>query len=292
MVRVVFHTVVCAVKDPVRGTPALQHASFLARLHGADVRVLHVTSRPHTPAGSVQRTTPDVLAPLRAKGGRHVEDVSTRWIVANGYAPIQVAQHAVRSHADLVVVGRSADAPADHVVAMEVLRRAVCPVFVTRTTEACDEATPAIRTILCGVSSGLSTTTLRYALSLAQDCQARVTLLNIQHPSRQFPGEIAVRRDVEHLADLIPSTAPAWCEIEQVSVRGNVVTTLSQVSEAVQPDLIVIGAAGNTVSPRDAIGPVGRAALDVDAHVLFVPWPAALVEHTATDAPGVLAATA
>ena len=60
-------------------------------------------------------------------------------------------------------------------VADTILRTTTCPVLVIPWTADDDASPEPYQEILCGVSSGLSTVTLRYALSFAQESESQLT---------------------------------------------------------------------------------------------------------------------
>jgi nucleotide-binding universal stress UspA family protein len=112
---------------------------------------------------------------------------------------------------------------------------------------------------------------LRYALSLAQELESRLSVLNVRDSA---PGTADgwFRNDIERLRATAPVAAGLWCDTHAVSVVGDPPAALASVAAVLQPDLIVVGASGT--SP-DSVGAMARAALGVDgADVLIVPPPA------------------
>jgi K+-sensing histidine kinase KdpD len=275
MRRIVFHRIVCAVDHPSDAVRVLDVSLQLAHLHGAQVRVLHVASRAHTPAGSVQRSSPDVLLAVRRRladvTGR---DVPVQWVVAHGNPAVEVARYASGRSADLVVIGRSSTSsrPArTEAIANEVLRGSASPVLVAARAGTAAPR-PAPRHVLCSISSGRTAATFRYAYSLAQEFESRLTLLNVR--GRE---SAAARSRLRGNVELLPAMTPAtdlWCHTQELSVVGEPAATLAGVAASLRPDLIVVGASGTSV---DSIGAVARAALGAaEAHVLIVPAPTAL----------------
>jgi nucleotide-binding universal stress UspA family protein len=82
-------------------------------------------------------------------------------------------------------------------VAHAILRTTGSPVLVI--PRAADgDASPALyREILVGVASALSTETLGYALSLAQEFESRLTILNVERPNQAHEGDnVVVTTDI------------------------------------------------------------------------------------------------
>lgn len=283
MERIVLRTIVCAVDLADCSEAALRRAWLLARLHGAELRVLHVTDRPPAPSGSVQRSVADVFLDLRrlveagSDGGAAV-----RWIVAHGDPALEVARHVRRANADLVVLGRSLLRLATGVVGTvteAILRVTTCPVLLVPSVAARDVSPAPFREILCGVSSGLSTTTLRYALSLAQEFESRLTILNVENlEGVAGPHQSWVQSDFGQLRAAIPDTAHEWCEIDEFVGTGDPAQELTRVAERLNADLVVVGTAGSPACDR-GLGSVAVGALPLpQAHVLIVPAPGPLRE--------------
>lgn len=276
MRRILFHRIVAAVDHSACAIPVLGTSLQLARLHGAHVSVLHVANQPHSPGGSVQRTMPGALLDLRNRvTGIADDDVPVQWIVAHDDPSVGVGRYASAVNADMVVIGRSSTrsaAPHTEAIVEEVLRHAASPVLVVA-TDGDPIPRPPLRHILCSVSSGRSVTTFKYALSLAQEFESRLSVLHV-HSDESGPPDDRLRSDVRQLRAAMPLTAELWCDTGNVSMVGEPGTALAGAAASLNPDLVVVGASG---AAYDGIGAVVRAALDVDdANVLIVPPPAAL----------------
>jgi nucleotide-binding universal stress UspA family protein len=277
MRRILFQRIVCAVDHSPYAIQVLGASLQLARLHGAQVRVLHVANRPHSPAGSVQRTLPGALLTLRNRLAELADhDVALQWIVAHDDPAVEVGRYASAVDADLVVIGRSSMPSADshaEAIVQEVVRHATSPVLVVAADGSSAIPRPPFRHVLCSVASGLSVTTFRYALSLAQEFESRLSLLNVDGVESR-PADGWLRSDLQQLRALAPLTAEVWCDTEDVSMVGEPASALADAAALLNPDLIVVGASG---AAYDGIGGVVRAALGVDAaSVLIVPPPAVL----------------
>src|SRR5688572_5627698 len=208
MNRVLFQRVVCAVDLSDQSAPVLRRALALVQLHGGELFVVHVTHERLESTESAKRSvTGAFFAMRRLADAEPYHTVPVRWIMAYGSPAIEVARFIRRTNADLAVVGGALPRLSTGVVgtvAHAVLRTTGCPVLVIPRT--LDDASPKpYQEVLCGVSSGLSTSTLRYALSFAQEYQSRLTILNVEEREQTNAVEDGrVASDVNGLQAAIP----------------------------------------------------------------------------------------
>ncbi len=83
-----------------------------------------------------------------------------------------------------------------------------------------------------------------YAVSLAQECHAHLTLLHVVAEPKA--GELVhapelVRSLTQLLHNLVPPEAALWCVPKFVIERGEVAKTILRVTEQAEADLIVLG---------------------------------------------------
>lgn len=207
MQRLLIRNIVCACSSLDRRTDALRHASSLATETGARLHVLRLTA-------------------------------------AHGQPGAAIGAYAVRVAAGLVVIGHEDSAAATACITGEVVRHARCPVLVVPTGLPTTKRTGGYREIVCAVSSGLSTSTLQCALSIAQEFQSRLTLVNVDSPAlwgRWHPGRDILEADMDRLRSHIPEDAHAWCDIDELVCHGDPATEVGTVAARVNADLLVVG---------------------------------------------------
>ena len=276
MNRILLRRIVCAVDLSDRSAPSLNRALQLARLHGGELFVVHVTNAGLASTESAKRSVTDAFFALRrlTDGDPH-PTVPVRWIMAHGDPAIELARFIRRTDADLAIVGGALPRPSTGVVgtvAHAILRTTGCPVLVIpRTLD--DSAPPKpYREILCGVSSGLSAATLRYALSFAQEFESRLTILNVEELDRAHRADDGwVRSDIERLRTEIPDSARDWSVIDERVTSGDPTQEVVKVAQQLGTDLVVVG---STAAPRSGggLGSVALGALTfTNASVLIVP---------------------
>jgi nucleotide-binding universal stress UspA family protein len=286
MNRVLFQRVVCAVDLSDQSAPVLRRALALVQLHGGELFVVHVTHERLESTESAKRSvTGAFFAMRRLADAEPYHTVPVRWIMAYGSPAIELARFIRRTNADLAVVGGALPRLSTGVVgtvAHAILRTTGCPVLVVPRTLA-DEASPTpYREILCGVSSGLSTSTLRYALSFAQEYESRLTILNVEQRNEANAAEDGgITSDVDGLRAAIPDHARAWSVIDQRLESGEPAEELVKAARELATDLVIVG---STAAPNSdgGLGSVALGALTLTkADVLIVPAAGVVRENEA-----------
>jgi nucleotide-binding universal stress UspA family protein len=275
MNRILFRRIVVAVDLSDQSVPSLKRALQLAHLHGGALFAVHVTDGRLAATEAAQRTVTDAFSALRRLTDAEHQTVPVRWIVAHGNPAIELARFIRRTNADLTVVGGALPRPSTGVVgtvANAILRTTGCPVLVIPRTIDGDASPTPYREILCGVSSGLSTATLRYALSFAQEFESKLTILNVEdrnHAHRADDGWVTT--NIDRLRREVPDSAHDWSVIDGRVVDGDPAEELVRAAQQLETDLIVVGSTAVPSSDR-GLGSVALGALALtSASVLIVP---------------------
>jgi len=154
---------------------------------------------------------------------------------------------------DLIVLGTRGRAGVSRFllgsVAEEIFRKASCAVLTVGPHVAGDiERRLEMKEILYATDfSPESLAALPYAISLAQEHQARLTLLHVVGESKvgdlvhaeQYADSI-----VRHLRSLIPPEAEPWCEPKYMMQHGPEADKIMEAADAIGADLIVLGVRG------------------------------------------------
>ena len=278
MKRVLLRRIVCAVDLSERSVSTLKRALQFARLHGGELLVVHVSNVWLGSPGSAEQNVTDAFLSLRRFTDREPRrTVPVRWIMAHGNPTIELARLIRQAGADLAVVGGALPRPSTGVVgtvAQAILKTTACPVLVIPQTPEDDASPEPYREILCGVSSGLSSATLGYALSFAQEFESRLTILNVENPDRiGRPDDMWVKTDIDRLRTAIPDSARDWCEIDELAATGDPAQEVVKAAQQLESDLVVVGSLGAR-GFEGGLGSVALAALALtNAGVLIVPIP-------------------
>lgn len=252
---------------------ALEHAVALARWYEADVTLLHVV--PFVPSTA---TFPPGVSPLTFEPITHdrileelkrfaepvaAAGVRSDVVLRDGNATGEILDLAKTLPADLVVLGTHGRGGFERLVlgsvAEKVLRKACCPVLtVPLPAEEAPAAAPALfESILCPVDfSPSSMKALDYALSIAQEAKASLTLLHVvewspddevrEHRHFNVPE---YRRYLEEearglLRQALPEEARLWCKPREIVAIGKPRQEIQRVAREAGAHLIVMGVHG------------------------------------------------
>jgi len=280
------HHVLCPVDFSDFSRRALDHAIAVAKWYGSSLSVLYVyhvpmagmalSSLPAAAAMGGLTLSPADREQLRQQlkaftPAKAVKNVPVDCCVAEGGVAVEVLAQA--ESADMVVMGTHGRSGFEHLmlgsVTEKVLRKAKCPVLtIPRATHDATSGVPALfHHIIVGVDfSGASLDALRYALSLAEEADAHLTVLQVV----EIPRELAEWADesqegrgyVERwkalarsrLRALVPDTVRVYCHVEERVETGQPYREILSVAAEQHAGLIVIGAHGHGMFDRMFVG--------------------------------------
>jgi len=257
---------------------ALAHAAAIAAWYESRLAVMHVLvtapvlgAPPSFGASTIPSTAVDEadraahLEALQQFIARAVGDSPLETTLVDGPDPRhEILAQARAFDANLLVMGTHGRTGVDHVllgsVTEKVLRKASCPVLVVPrdagTTARPNE--PPFKRILCPVDfSESSIRALAYAFDLAEEADARISLLHVVEVPRElsefpFTGDldldrIRVRAESKYagrLGDLVPPEAQDYCSVAIQVSEGRAHREILRVAANGQSDLIVMGVQG------------------------------------------------
>jgi nucleotide-binding universal stress UspA family protein len=161
-----------------------------------------------------------------------------------------VAQAIKDSHADLLVLGTHGRTGVQKLllgsVAEEVFRRSPVPVLtIGPAVFGGGHSEGELHRVLFATDFGTETQrAARYAISFAQESQARLVLLHVIHnqkPSNGHSREASVAEVMHRLHGLVPTEAEIWCRPEAVMEYGDPAMTILRTAKDRGADLIVLG---------------------------------------------------
>jgi nucleotide-binding universal stress UspA family protein len=264
--------ILCPVDFSEFSAHAVEQALALARWYGASVTLLHVAWIELPPAtfgagpGPLS-LSPDALARIEAE----VRTFSEPWAAGHGsvhtsvragVAAPQILAEAAALPADLIVIGTHGRSGFERLMlgstADKVLRKASCPVMtVPRRVDGESAPSVTFKRILCATdfSSG-SKAALTYALSMAQEADARLTVVHVlewpEVPAgdEPFARTLTAARDhwqaqqQSRLRAAVPAEARTWCQAEEVLAMGKPYQEILRVAAESAADLLVLGVQG------------------------------------------------
>jgi nucleotide-binding universal stress UspA family protein len=272
--------IVCPVDMSRASSHALEHARALAHWYNAALTILYVAPVPVAPLsisgmpGDMPALpllpTHEILADVRRFSASPDAGATEHVMVTEGSPAAEITQQAASLHADLIVMGTHGRSGFEHLligsVTEKVLRTTTVPVL---TVPPPAEAPQPVfyRTILCPIEfSDASTRALEYAISLAEETDARLILLHVI--------EGALDRSLTETADLtlaeyvrsasetaiarlkaaVPAEARVWCKPDERVTTGKAYREILRVAEEDHVEAIVMGVHGQGVLHRRLFG--------------------------------------
>jgi Universal stress protein UspA and related nucleotide-binding proteins len=270
--------VLCPVDFSKFSRRALDHAVTLARWYNAKLTVFHVHDNVPLVPGALEMPSgitvgPEYRESLRRELERFAEPsradgVPLDIVLAEGHAGTEIVKRAEADGSGLIVIGTHGRTGVERFllgsVTERVLHRAPCPVLAVPAHAADVPPAPTFKRILCGLDfSPCSLHALEYALSLAQEAGASLTLANV------FETDASMREDWRtslqpeavrealvaleaarrvRLAQAVPQDVDGSCKVDTVMPCGPAARELLRLATARNADLIVLGVRGRNVA--------------------------------------------
>jgi nucleotide-binding universal stress UspA family protein len=272
-------TILCPIDFSDYSRRALDHAVAIARWYDSTITVLHVCTvapvaayAPGSPILESAILTPEDRTRLTSDMGRFSQtadlaDVPIEILLREGSIATEILEQAM--HADLLVIGTHGRSGFDRLVlgsvTEKVLRKATCPVLTVpaHAPDAVPAAPVIFKRVLCPIDfSDSSMHALNYAMSLAQEADARLTVLHVMvynlevEAPDMYKTVMADRRLVtdyrdrceeysrERLRDAVPDTVRAYCTVETLLATGKPYREILRVAGEQQTEVIVMGIQG------------------------------------------------
>ena len=270
--------ILCPVDFSEASQHAIDYAVALARWYTARLTVLHVHNVMPVASIAAEQVPGFTLGPeLRAGLLRDLERfveptgadaVPVDFVVAEGPAAHTIVDHAKAEGFGLIVLGTHGRSGFERFllgsVAERVLHRASCPVLAVPAKAPQPRSAPLFKRILCGIDfSDCSLRALEYALSLAQETDAVLTLAHVFETDASMPPDwrtsfqpaavrealVALERErCLRLAHVAPANATGSCTIETVMACGPSARELLRLANERDADVIVLGVRGRNAA--------------------------------------------
>jgi len=270
--------ILCPIDYSEFSRRALDHAVGIARWYGSTITILHVSEvmpvAAYAPVGPV--VPPALLAPgdrtamLAAMKKFAAEEaapgVPMEFEIAEGRPVTEILERATAC--DLLVLGTHGYSGFDRLVlgsiTEKVLRKAGCPVLVVpcQVPDAVPIPSGLFKEILCAVDfSACSLRALEYAVSLAEEADARLTVMHVVELPPGTPADLESGVDLpldlrtfvedtkndrrQRLHDIVPVNARTYCTIDTVLATGKPHREILRVAGERHAGLIVMGVHGH-----------------------------------------------
>jgi len=269
---------------------ALDHAVAIARWYESTITLLHVCTvvpvAAYAPGSGVLPSavlTPDDRDALLVAMKRFAEseagaNTAIEFDIVEGSTTAAILAKADAIAADLLVMGTHGRSGFEHLVlgsvTEKVLRKAACPVLtVPRSAPDVVPVPPVLfKRIVCAIDfSDCSMHALNYAMSLAQEADAHLTVIHVTELPPDVPREahenvLADPRSLREyvalaeedrrgrLQDAIPDSVRAYCAVDTVLATGKPYQEILRVAEEQKADLLVVGIHGRGAVDRLLFG--------------------------------------
>lgn len=247
---VTFDNILFATDFSKQSNVALPFALSIAHKYGSKMFAAHVLAPP--PLGNFSTIEVQAIAAQALKEAREYEkDLARRFtgvrheqLLRRGEIWDELSAIAREKHIDLIVVGTHGRAGVSKLligsVAERIFRQSTCPVLTVGPNVSGEPGSIAdIHTILCPIDfTPESLSALPYAISLAEENQARLYLMHVAPvPILEFEESALKNR----LRALVPAEASLWCEPKAFVEFGDASERILEEAEELGVDLIVVG---------------------------------------------------
>jgi nucleotide-binding universal stress UspA family protein len=270
--------ILCPVDLSESSRRALHYARALSEWYEAPLTVFHVcvdlpvfeigSPFGHSPSSAVvveEAQLSHRCVVVRQFATTEIGDAAIDVVVREGSDPkAEILKEAAAHDGTLIVMGTHGRSGIEHVllgsVAEKVLRNAPCPVVVVPPHAANVDrgVSPVFKRIVCAVDfSKSSLLALNWALALAQEGDARLTLLHaieFPHALREIVFSTDTDADRLHAAAeaeylrrlraLVPAAARNYCTVTTQVNEGKPAREIARAAAAEQADLVVMGVQG------------------------------------------------
>ncbi len=259
---------------------ALDHAVAIATWYESTITILHVSAiapvAAYAPGPAIVPSavlTREDRDQLRASMRRFAEAegrsrVPLEFEIREGSAAAEILALAASVPTDLIVMGTHGRSGFERLllgsVTEKVLRKAACPVLSVPRHIPDVVPAPAVlfERILCAIDfADCSMHALNYAMSLAQEADARLTVIHVIEAPLEAPADFhetvfgAPRSLADYIAAAgeerrarliaaVPEAVRAYCTVETMMPTGKPYREILRVASEQQSDLIVIGIHG------------------------------------------------
>jgi nucleotide-binding universal stress UspA family protein len=240
--RIALRNILFATDLSYLAEAALPYVTELARLYGSKVYAVHV--RP--PGGEWDKPQEKAVASLKER----LKEIPHEVVIEAGNVEWALLRQIAERNIDLAVVSTHGRTGLGRVllgsVAETLFRQAPCPVLTVGPRLAADPQWQLkIKEILYATDmTPQSNAAARYAISLAQENQARLTILNVQplpKTGELVESERYIISTLRLLEKLVPDEAPLWCQPYCMVEQGDAAEKILDVAGRYHADLIVLG---------------------------------------------------
>jgi nucleotide-binding universal stress UspA family protein len=263
--------ILCPVDFSPPSLSAANYAIALASNYEAKLHFLHVVSPTLYSADQYAFNVGEIVATLEKEAARQMKKLARKAAAAGvtfkqevrtGDVEYEIRKMMKSAKADFLVMGTHGHRGLEKwflgSVTERMLRRSVIPLLTIRGT-ARIQSPPALKRILVTTDFSEGTNrALDYAFSIAQECQAKITLMHVideRAPDTLEAGELSLAASArQQLEKLIPEEALDWCDSAVRVEFGNPYQVISNTLASDNIDLLVMNIHGKGMLDRALLG--------------------------------------
>jgi nucleotide-binding universal stress UspA family protein len=287
MIRI--NKILCPVDFFPASKSAADYAIALAKNYEAGLIFLHVVSPMAATGYEVPFNLADFLESMTNAANAEMKKLCKRAeakgvraepVIRTGDVDLEIRAMTKERNADFVVMGTHGRRGLERwfigSVTERLLRRTTVPLLAIGKAGP-KTAPPAIRRILVTTDFSPGTSdAIEYAFSIAQECQANVTLLHvIDDISADISGryrDSLIQSIREKLEKLVPEEARNWCEVKTRVDTGSPVRRILSILKTSKNDLLVMNVHGKGMLDRALLGSTAeRVVRGAGIPVLLIP---------------------
>lgn len=254
LARTKFDNILYATDFSPAAAQAIPFVKKFAKHFQSKVVALHVRPPVFNPMTQSNSWVPDIEATEvldeyhRQLLTENFAGIETKILITEGSIQEDLKEAIEKNNTDLVIIGTRGRTGLIKMLlgstAEEIFRTVPCPVLTVGPHA--DNLKAQVREILFATDfSTEPKAAVAYAVSLAQEFQARLTLLHVVPEPKT--GELVGWHDVVEssrhlLQDLVPEEAKSWCKAEFLVERGDPAERILDLANLREVDLIVLGA--------------------------------------------------
>ena len=282
--------ILCPVDFYPASERAVDYAVILAENYGAQLTLLHVVAPILPSAYGVRVDLKSLVEALKEESARKLQQLSktaerkkvpVECIVRTGEIHEEIQKMVKSAQIDFVVMGthgrRGIERWVLGSVAEQLLRSVKVPLLTIGRRERTERAALAIRRILVTTDFSEGTSeAIAYAFSIAQECQAHISVLhvlgNVGADTSEKYREILTKKIGSQLEKLIPSEARVWCDAKTRVETGLPFKVILKTVEKESIDLLVMNVHGKRGLDRSLLDSTAeRVVRAASCPVLMIP---------------------
>jgi nucleotide-binding universal stress UspA family protein len=250
--------ILCPIDFYPASERAADYAVALAKNYQARLTFLHVVAPILPKAYGVRMDLTNLVEALKEESTRRLQQLSKKaqsakvpveCIVRTGGIQEEIRSIVNSSKIDFVIMGthgrRGVERWVLGSVAEQLLRSIKTPLLTIGKARRRETVPPGVRRILLTTDFSEGTSeAFAYAFSIAQECQAQITLLHvigdIGADTSQHYRDILIKEMCQQLENLIPDEARIWCDVRTRVETGLPFKVILKVLEKENIDLLVM----------------------------------------------------